>query len=284
MNIEKKFIVDIDKLIPRPDIALDVLTKAQNLSCSADDLTEKIEQDPNLTANMLRMANSSYFGHMREISSIRDIIVRLGYDMVKVLAITSASAAILSSPQEAYDLEPRELWNHSQACAILAEIMARNAGLENTYTVYTAALLHDIGKVILNRPLLAACAEKKGCTKFSSIIELEHFMLRTDHALVGQTLLEAWGLPEAITIPVGSHHRGEGQLTTPAGARIVSLANFLVESIGIRATIPDSFIFDVDEFLLQNQNLPEVPNFKPNMTPIMDEFFSRFTGGEMIYA
>lgn len=284
MNIEKKFIVDIDKLIPRPDIALDVLTKAQNLSCSADDLTEKIEQDPNLTANMLRMANSSYFGHMREISSIRDIIVRLGYDMVKVLAITSASAAILSSPQEAYDLEPRELWNHSQACAILAEIMARNAGLENTYTVYTAALLHDIGKVILNRPLLAACAEKKGSTKFSSIIELEHFMLRTDHALVGQTLLEAWGLPEAITIPVGSHHRGEGQLTTPAGARIVSLANFLVESIGIRATIPDSFIFDVDEFLLQNQNLPEVPNFKPNMTPIMDEFFSRFTGGEMIYA
>jgi putative nucleotidyltransferase with HDIG domain len=284
MNIEKKFIVDIDKLIPRPDIALDVLTKAQNLSCSADDLTEKIEQDPNLTANMLRMANSSYFGHMREISSIRDIIVRLGYDMVKVLAITSASAAILSSPQEAYDLEPRELWNHSQACAILAEIMAKNAGLENTYTVYTAALLHDIGKVILNRPLLAACAGKKERTKFSSIIELEHFMLQTDHARVGKALLDAWGLPEAITIPVGSHHREEGHQTSPAGASIVSLANFLVESIGIRATIPDSYIFDVDQFLLQNQNLPEVPNFKTNMASIMDDFFSRFSGGEMIYA
>jgi putative nucleotidyltransferase with HDIG domain len=284
MNVEKKYIADVDKLIPRPDIAIDVLALAQDLGCSLADLAKKIEQDPNMTANMLRMANSSYFGHMKEISSIRDIIVRLGLDMVKILAITSASAGILTSPQKAYDLEPRALWNHSHACAILAEIIAKYAKLENYYTVYTAGLLHDIGKVVLNKPLLSACAAKKTDKKISSTVELEHFMLQTDHARVGAALLAAWGLPDSITIPVGRHHTGGGIKPNRLDVKIVSLANFLVESIGIRSLMPDSYQFDVNEFLRQNQESLDVSNFRTNMASIMEEFFSRFTGADLILA
>jgi len=284
MNVEKRYIADVDRLIPRPDIALDVLCLAQDSSSSVAELAKKIEHDPNMTANMLRMANSSYFGHMQEITSLKDIIVRLGLDMVKVLAITSASAGILTSPQEAYDLEPRSLWNHSHACAILAEIIARYAKLENHYTIYTAALLHDIGKVVLNKPLLSACAARKTDRKFSSIIELERFMLQTDHALVGAALLAAWGLPESITIPVARHHTGGGMTPDRLDVKIVSLANFLVESIGIRSLMPESFHFNVDEFLRQNREAPEVSNFSANMASIMEEFFSRFTGADLILA
>lgn len=284
MNVEKKYIAEVDRLIPRPDIALDVLCLAQDSNSSIAELAKKIEYDPNMTANMLRMANSSYFGHMQEISSLKDIIVRLGLDMVKILAITSASAGILTSPQQAYDLEPRALWNHSHACAILAEIIARYAKLENQYTIYTAALLHDIGKVVLNKPLLAACAAKKTDKKFSSIIALERFMLQTDHALVGAALLAAWGLPESITIPVARHHTGGGITPDRLDVKIVSLANFLVESIGIRSLMPKDFHFSVDEFLRQNREAPEVSNFSANMASIMEEFFSRFTGADLILA
>jgi putative nucleotidyltransferase with HDIG domain len=284
MNVEKKYIADVDRLIPRPDIAIDVLSMAQDSGCSIADLAKKIEQDLNMTANMLRMANSSYFGHMKEISSIRDIIVRLGLDMVKILAITSASAGILTCPQKAYDLEPRALWNHSHACAILAEIIAKYAKQENYYAVYTAALLHDIGKVVLNKPLLSACAAKKTDKKFSSTIELEHFMLQTDHARVGAALLAAWGLPDSITIPVGRHHTGGSIKPDRIDVKIVSLANFLVESIGIRSLMPESYQFDVNEFLRQNQESPDVSNFRTNMASIMEEFFSRFTGTDLIFA
>ena len=284
MNVEKKYLADVDKLIPRPDIAIDVLTLAQDLGCSLADLAKKIEQDPNMTANMLRMANSSYFGHMKEISSIRDIIVRLGLDMVKILAITSASAGILTSPQKAYDLEPRALWNHSHACAILAEIIAKYAKLENYYTLYTAALLHDIGKVVLNKPLLSACAAKKTDKKISSTVELELFMLQTDHARVGAALLAAWGLPDSITIPVGRHHTGGGIKPNRLDVKIVSLANFLVESIGIRALMPEDFHFNVDEFLRQNQESPEVSSFSANMASIMEEFFHRFCSTDLLLA
>jgi putative nucleotidyltransferase with HDIG domain len=284
MNVEKKYIADVDRLIPRPDIAIDVLSMAQDSGCSIADLAKKIEQDLNMTANMLRMANSSYFGHMKEISSSRDIIVRLGLDMVKILAITSASAGILTCPQKAYDLEPRALWNHSHACAILAEIIAKYAKQENYYAVYTAALLHDIGKVVLNKPLLSACAAKKTDKKFSSTIELEHFMLQTDHARVGAALLAAWGLPDSITIPVGRHHTGGSIKPDRIDVKIVSLANFLVESIGIRSLMPESYQFDVNEFLRQNQESPDVSNFRTNMASIMEEFFSRFTGTDLIFA
>ncbi|MFH1217184.1 MAG: HDOD domain-containing protein [Pseudomonadota bacterium] len=277
MNIEKNFITGIENLTPRPDIALDVLNIAHNQDCDVSKLAKKIEQDPSLTANMLRMANSSYFGHMKEISSIKDIIVRLGFDTVKLLAITGASAGILSSPQEAYDLEPKDLWHHSLACAILAAIIARNAGLKNTFSIYTAALLHDIGKVVLNKPLLTHCKKGGKHEKFSSFIKVEHFLLGTDHARVGRALLESWGLPESITVPVGLHHEREKGQNTPIDVKIVFLANFLVDSLGIRFTKPELYRFEVREFLEQNWKLPDIPNFSEKTNSIMSEFLQQFS-------
>lgn len=278
MSKELQYIADIDKLIPRPDIALDVLALAHDSTSSIADIARKVEQDPSLTANMLRMANSSYFGHMRQISSVEDIIVRLGLDMLKILAITSASAGLLNSPQKAYNLEPNDLWNHSLASAILASVIGRYAGIENTFAVYTAALLHDIGKVVLNRPLQDACDKSSTQKDFSDIVELEQFMLGTDHAKVGMALLNVWGLPDDITIPVGYHHTQQGEKAGHVHAKIVYLANFLVESLGIHATTKQKkYTFAVDAFLEQNRSLPEVPNFEENMAQIIEEFSIRFS-------
>ncbi|MFZ5765563.1 MAG: HDOD domain-containing protein [Thermodesulfobacteriota bacterium] len=274
MSVEEKYIAAIDNLVPRPDIALDVLRIAHNRECDISKLARTIEQDPNLTASMLKMANSSYFGHMREISSIRDIIVRLGFDAVKLLAITGAAAGILSSPQEAYDLEPRDLWHHSLACAILAALVADHAGVKNTFSVYTAALLHDIGKVVLNRPLLARWKENP-VPAVPSLVALEQALLGTDHARVGQYLLTAWGLPAAITTPVGMHHEHDANDTSLA-TNIVRLANFVVESLGIRfaGIVPPGFA--IDEFLAANDSLPDIPGFSVNAEKIMATFLQHF--------
>lgn len=275
MDVEKKYIEDVDKLIPRPDIALEVLTLAQDSSSDTSTLAEKIEKDPNMTANMLRMANSSYFGHMREITSVREIIVRLGYDMVKILAITSASSALLNSPQEAYNLEPHDLWYHSQACAILASIIAKYTKVEKVAPVYTAALLHDIGKVLLNRALQVAITSTEVDKKFPTLVKLENFMLQTDHAKVGMALLKKWGLPDNIVIPVGYHHTTGTEESKQINSQIVYLANYLVESIGIRALKEEDYMFNVDDFPDISQELPEIPHFQENMEGIMEEFFNQ---------
>ena len=275
MEGEKKYIEDVEKLIPRPDIALEVLTLAQDASSDVSALAKKIEKDPNLTANMLRMANSSYFGHMKEITSVKEIIIRLGYDMVKILAITGASSALLNSPQEAYNLEPHDLWHHSQACAILAAIIAKYAKVEEVAPVYTAALLHDIGKVLLNRALQTAITTTKVETKFPTLVKLENFMIKTDHAKVGMALLRKWGLPDNIVIPVGYHHTVGEKESARINSQIVYLANYLVESIGIRALKEEDYMFTVDDFPDISQELPEVPHFQENMEAIMEEFFNQ---------
>ena len=277
MDTEKKFIQDIDTLVPRPDIALEVMTMAHDAKCSISEMASRIEMDPNLTANMLRLANSAYFGHMREITSVKDIIVRLGMESVKLIAITSASAGLMKSPQQAYNLEPGSLWHHSHATAVLSSVIVKYAKIEDGSSIYTAALLHDIGKVILNRPLQIAISNMKNRTeKFSKLIELEESLLGTNHAKVAMALLQNWGLPDNITIAVGKHHIQNPEESASYNVKVVYLANFLVESIGIRSLMPENFVFNVQEFIDQNQILPEIPHFQENMEKIIDEFFYQF--------
>ncbi|MCB2183135.1 MAG: HDOD domain-containing protein [Desulfobulbaceae bacterium] len=274
---ENKYIKYVDNLVPRPDIALEVMTMAHDTHCSIPEMAQKIEMDLNLTANMLRLANSAYFGHMREITSIKDIIVRLGLETVKLIAITGASAGLMKSPQQAYNLEPGSLWHHSHATAILSSVIAKYARIADDGPIYTASLMHDIGKIVLNRPLqLALSNNKKTGKKFRSLVELEEYFLGTNHARIGMALLVKWGLPENIYLPVGFHHTQEGEETKHINVKIVSLSNFLVESIGIRSLMPDDYVFNIEEFVDQNLIIPEIPNFQENMETIIDEFFIKF--------
>lgn len=283
MDTEKKYIKDIDTLVPRPDIALEVMTMAHDSQCSISEMSGKIEMDPNLTANMLRLANSAYFGHMREINSVKDIVVRLGMESVKLIAITSASSGLMKSPQQAYNLESGYLWYHSHASAVLASVIVKYAKIEDGSSIYTASLLHDIGKVILNRPLQIAISNMKNRKKkFSRLIDLEESLLGTNHAKVAMALLQKWGLPDNITLPVGLHHTQNTKEADSNNVKVVYLANFLVESIGIRSLVPENFIFNVQEFIDQNQVLPEVPYFQENMEVIINEFFDQFNQTAML--
>ena len=279
--VENKYLADVDTLIPRPDIALDVLEIAQHEEASVSELARKIEQDPNLTANMLRMANSSYFGFMRQISSIQDVIIRLGRETVKVLAITSASAGLLQSPQEAYGLDPHALWTHSYASAILAEIIAGHAGYENKFSIFTSALLHDVGKIILNRPLQKAIAEQKKRTSDTSVLELERTLLHTDHARIGMALLIKWELPDEIIIPVGFHHTTEGENALLMNTKIVSLVNFLVKNME-SGFIDEHSSDHIQELLTQSQIDSDVPNFQKKLPVILQAFFNTFREASVI--
>lgn len=276
MEIELEFIKNVDKLVPRPEIALEVLKIANEFECDIPLLSAIIKQDPSLMANMLKLANSAYFGHMQKINSITDIIVRLGLDTVKMLAITSASVGVLKSPQQAYNLEPGSLWKHSYACALLSSIIGRRAKCDSLSSLYSAALLHDIGKIILNRPLqMESMHRGEALDQKMSIVELEQLLLHTNHASVGALLLKKWELPGAIYEPVGSHH-DLSSCNNHLNKKIVFLANYLTETIGIKASSSDHYFYRVEEEYTTNTELPTIPNFKENMESIIFEFFEKF--------
>ncbi len=284
MDVAAEYVRDVEKIAPCPEVALDVLSMAHAADCSIPKLSEKIGQDPGLTANMLHMANSAYFGHMKKITSVKDIIVRLGVDAVKIISITSASVGLLRSPQDAYVLGRGELWRHSFAVAILANIIARYAKARDTSAIYTAGLLHDVGKVILDRPLQVESYNRDENDGQADLLAVERSLLHTDHAEVGMTLLEKWGLPEAVSVPVGLHHDTTQAQSKRLGAKIIYLANHLVHLTEYDAGSSGDFFFDVLAYESMKGELPEVPNFESNMRLIIEEFVDKYQDAVAVFS
>ncbi len=283
MKVEEEYIKNVDKLIPCPEISLAILKLAHEDDCNISTLSQNIEKDPTLTANMLKMANSAYFGHMKKIQSITDIIVRLGMETVKLIAITSASAGMLSASQKAYNLASGALWRHSYATALLASIICRHAKVGDEPSLYTAALLHDIGKVVLNKHLQREILNAEEPEPGTTIINYERSFLHTDHAKVGKALLEKWGLPESISQPVGDHHNLNNDANEPLPSRIIRLANILAEQMGFHSLEDTSPLKEIKEFLNEEQEWPEVPNFVDNRETIINEFFVKYNETETIF-
>ncbi len=283
VNVEQEYIKDIEKLAPCPEVALDVLAIAHEHDCSISVLADKIERDPSLTANMLQMANSAYFGHMKKISSVNDIIVRLGIESVKIIAITSASVGLLKSAQAAYALSSGQLWQHSYATAVLASIIGRYAKVKDSPSLYTAALLHDLGKLVLNRPLQLESYNHPEIPAETPLLTKELLLLHTDHARVGMALLEKWGLPESISVPVGMHHTLDQPQAQRVNAKIVRLANALTHITTIDEGAEGEFFFDVLKYEEQKGDLPRVPHFEENMRNIIEEFVEKYQETVTLY-
>ena len=151
MSDIEPIIKEIDKLRPVPKVANKVMSIARDPQSSMSQLSEVITYDQALTANLLRMCNSAYFGLPSKIDSVHQAIVYLGMDQLIDLVLMSSGVENLKGKQEGYDLDEGELWRYSVSSALLARELAEKKGSENNHLIFTAALLKDIGKVVLNQ-------------------------------------------------------------------------------------------------------------------------------------
>jgi putative nucleotidyltransferase with HDIG domain len=192
-----------------------------------DHLARAIECDPGLTANVLQLANSAYFGWQGGIGSVRDAISRLGTRRIFQMVLCMSVAPLVRRPIRGYDLSADRLWEHSVAAAICAEKLAAGRRPTCQPHAFTAGLLHDLGKVLLGTFVEVDIEPIKELIDLDHLTfcEAERMVLGVDHAEVGAHLLERWNLPPEVTTAARWHHepaRAESHLQGTADLAHVS--------------------------------------------------------------
>lgn len=235
MSMRSNILDAIDQIEALPAAAAETIALMQNPEADIGELTRLIEYDPGITANILRLANSSYFGGSYTVNSVRDAFVRLGQQRVMELLALTIMDKRAGGPILGYDLPAGALVTQAMAAAIGVEKLARHLERPMPPDAFTATLLHDIGKVVLGtfvavdaHPILEKSQDEK-----IPFDEAERAVLGIDHAEVGALILTRWGFPNDITDPVYWHHRPTEAPQKSETLFFVHAMDVMVNMIGI---------------------------------------------------
>jgi putative nucleotidyltransferase with HDIG domain len=214
--------------------AAKLLDMLQDATVSAAQVEAQLRLDPGLTANLLRMANSAYFGFAGRIGSVRQAIVLLGSRRLMQLVVASCLGTVMGRGVQGYDLSPGQLWRHSIAVSVAAEALVRMLALPEAQEVFTAALLHDVGKIVLGRHVQEDLSNIEASAGAGVSFHLaERHVLGTDHAEVGARILTTWHLPEPIVDAVRWHHAPDDAERSSMLIDAVHVANVLCLMMGL---------------------------------------------------
>lgn len=199
------------------------------------ELARTIELDPGLTANVLRLANSAYFGCSRMISSVAQAIVRLGTNNIFELVMATSIAPMARRPLKGYDTPAGGLWEHLISVAIAVDQLAKILKLRVPDHASSAGLLHDIGKIVLGTfiEVDAVPIMQMAFHEHVAFDEAERRILGIDHAEVGALLLDRWNIPEPIVEAVRWHHEPERYKDDTKVVDLVHAANIISLMAGI---------------------------------------------------
>lgn len=177
-----------------------VLAYIGNPDADLRQLARIIEYDPGLTVNVLRMANSSFFGGGGKVTSVREALMRLGLNRVYQLVIASGVAPMTRYPVKGYGLPPGALLEHSVAVATASETLARELELVAPPHTFTAGLLVNIGKIVMGSFLEVDAGPilELAHARHISFEQAEDEILGINHAELGAILLERWSIPVPI--------------------------------------------------------------------------------------
>lgn len=191
--------------------ALQLVSLLDRPEAGNDDVVQIMRFDNVLTAKLLRACNSSAFGFSEAVASVDQAVLLLGHQQILQIVLTLEFSATMTVPLAGYAVEAKELWHHSLATASAAELLAKG-GLDtdaDSAVAFTAGLLHDIGKLVMNQALTEETQElirDRINNEQISRVEAERAVLGTDHAEAGAVLLQSWKLPEEIVEAVKNHH------------------------------------------------------------------------------
>lgn len=171
------------------------------------DLAEILSSDPSLMSQVLRVSNSAFYGLTRQVRSINEAVMRIGINEIWSIASALKAKELFHSNEGEWSQLNCFLWEHSLTTGAMVRSMNKRLKINNGDEIFTAALLHDLGKSVLHtvEPQYAALC-KAGALSGPELTAREQDFFGTNHARLGGELLRHWNLPVNLSSLVGGHH------------------------------------------------------------------------------
>ncbi len=225
----KKILRSIELMRPIPMVITRVLRSLDEPGSSAGYISEIIGLDQALAANVLQAANSAFLGYGPSCTTLKEAVMRLGYKRIRTLVLAVAASQGMDQSLAGYNMAAGDMWSHSVATAVAAQWFARAINYPEPEEAYAAGLLHDIGKMVLNKFAeedyrWVFNARKKPSTTFW---ETERLAFGVDHAYIGSLMAQKWTFPMILINAIQYHHEPEEAGDHKVLAAITNIANAL---------------------------------------------------------
>ncbi len=256
-DLKERIFRTLKDLPPMPQVAQKARKVLADPNSSFTDLAKVIEADSGISTRVLKMANSPYYGLSGNVSSVHHASAVLGAKTLMELLNLACSSEILGRNLDGYDLAAGDLWKHSLAVASGSQIIARRVEPSLEQDAFSAGLIHDVGKIILDPYVQERKAEFQAVVNLEkeSFLEAEKRILGFDHAELASEVCDRWQIPSHITLPIRYHHD-----PTPSDkdtlAYIVHMADAIAIMSGIGAGI-DGLLYSIHKDTMKYLNLGE---------------------------
>lgn len=207
-NALKDIILNAKDLPAMPHVASKVLELAGNPETTAAKLQKVIQDDQAMAARILKIANSALYGCSRQIKTLTEAIVMLGFNTIRSLVVTSAARNMYLAEGKTMGLKERLLWEHSIGCAIACRILVTPRHPMYAEEAFLAGLMHDIGKLVLNQYASDVFDQvvQEVYNEGRNFAAVERELLGFDHTEVGAMLVTKWKLSPVMEEAIRFHH------------------------------------------------------------------------------
>lgn len=205
----------------------------EEATASLDDIAKTIARDQGLTAKILTMANSAYYGLQSEVRTVGRAVAVIGLNELRCLVLALGVNTLAKKHELPREFDMTDYWAHQLGVAMAAGLVARRLGGLDADNLFTAGVLHDLGKLLtaLHRPDDWRAIQTEMATTGLSYHEAEDVYWGLDHGLIGAMLLNSWNLPRELTEPVNWHHAPSHAPEARREAIILCLADALVHHL-----------------------------------------------------
>ncbi len=202
----------IGEIATLPEVTVRIIEVVEDPKGTARDLHEVIKRDPALSAKVLKVVNSAFYGLPGQVANVDRAIVLLGLSAVKNIAIAASISRLFKGMRDTETFSARDLWRHSVAVGVAAKRIAKAAGdVAGHDEMFLAGLIHDLGLLMERQAFPDKLSEvvRRALAGDGSFLEIEEQVIGATHQAFGEGLTTKWKFPRHLRAAVGFHHNPE---------------------------------------------------------------------------